>query len=104
MSRWRRASALITPNFGLGFDFLCALTGAGRKRAKSNGAEGRAEGRICFQRPSGRPAPSRRRHGWNVRGGVEPVLTLTANAVDALSYAVLSTADYILCSFVADIR
>jgi hypothetical protein len=31
------------------------------------------------------------------------VLTLTANAVDALSYAVLST-DYILCSFVADIR
>lgn len=98
------SGALITPNFSLGFDFLCALTGAGRTLQNPTAQKGGQKGVIYFQQPSGGACTiTAFGTAWKFAGGVKPVLTLTANAVDALSYAVLST-DYILCSFVADIR
>ena len=97
-------SGTITPDMSAGIDFYSTVSGAGRTLANPTNVKAGQKGVIfLIQDATGGRTITTWGNLYNFPGGIKPVLSSAANAVDMISY-VVSGGLSIFCTFNADFR
>ncbi len=96
-------TASVTPDFGVGIDFIWTLGAAGRTLNNPVNMKAGQKGIIYLvQDATGSRTITTWGSFWKFAGGTKPTLSTAATAVDVLSYAYNGT--YLYCSFLADVK
>ena len=98
------ASASIAIDMSLSFDFYVSMSGGGRNMLNPTNTKNGQKGVIYFaQDATGGRSISVWGTMWKFANGIKPQLTAAPNAIDTLTYAVLSNT-FVVCSFNADFK
>jgi len=93
----------VTPDFALGFDFAWTLGAVGRTLNNPGNIKIGQKGIIVLNQGIAGATITTWGSFYKFPGGIKPSLSITAGAVDILSYSVIS-ANAIACNFAADYK